>query len=114
MTTIKYVNPLWDRRDKYAFPISKFQIYTGRIVKEDLAEIHLASEKFVHVLQKVSVVEVDNTEVSFDVPKNAKIRVEGSKGNLYDVERVNGIVRCSCPAFKFRKKCKHMEVLDAA
>lgn len=113
MTTIKYINPLWDRRDKYAFSISQFQTYTGSIVKEDLAEIHLQSEKFVHVLQKVSVVSIDDKLVTFDVPKNAKIRVEGSKGDLYDVERVNGIVRCSCPAFKFRKKCKHMEALAA-
>lgn len=113
MTTIKYVNPLWDRREKYAFPIQQFQTYTGSILKEDFGEIHLASEKFVHVLQKISVVEVDEKPVTFEVPKNAKIRVEGSKGDLYDVERVNGIVRCSCPAFKFRKKCKHMEALAA-
>lgn len=113
MTTIKYVNPLWDRREKYAFPISQFQTYTGSIVKEDFGQIHLQSEKFVHVLQKISVVEVDEKPVTFEVPKNAKIRVEGSKGDLYDVERVNGIVRCSCPAFKFRKKCKHMEALAA-
>jgi len=113
MTTIKYKNPLWDRRSLYAFPIREFQQYTGSIVKEDAAEIHLRSEKFVHVLQKVSVVSVDDKLVSFQVPKNRKIRVEGSKGNLYDVERVNGIVRCSCPAFKFRKKCKHMEALAA-
>lgn len=113
MTTIKYVNPLWDRRDKYGFPISQYQMYTGSIVKEDAGEIHLHSGKFVHVLQKVSVVSIDDKEVSFEVPKNAKIRVKGSKGNLYDVERMNGIVRCSCPAFKFRKKCKHMEALAA-
>ena len=113
MTTIKYVNPLWDRRDRYGFPIQEFQTYTGSIVKEDYGEIHLQSEKFVHVLQKISVVCIDEKPVTFDVPKNAKIRVEGSKGDLYDVERVNGIVRCSCPAFKFRKKCKHMEKLAA-
>ena len=113
MSTIKYVNPLWDRRDRYGFSISQFQQYTGSIVKEDFATIHLQSEKFLHVLQKISVVSIDDTEVSFDVPKNAKIRVEGSKGDLYDVERINGIVKCSCPAFTFRKKCKHMEAIDA-
>ena len=32
------------------------------------------------------------------------ITVEGSNGNIYTI--ING--KCSCPGFKFRRKCKHV------
>lgn len=35
------------------------------------------------------------------------IRVEGSKGNIYEVAKDGS--NCTCPGFTFRGKCKHVE-----
>ena len=111
---IRYVNPLWERRHLYAFPISQYQTYVGNKVGEDFGQIRLQREDgFIHVLKKADIVSIDNSEVDFKIPEDKKISVVGSKGDLYDVERVQGIEKCSCPAFKFRKKCKHLLELAA-
>jgi hypothetical protein len=33
----------------------------------------------------------------------------GSKGEKYTITEVAGMVQCSCPGFKFRGKCRHIE-----
>jgi hypothetical protein len=35
--------------------------------------------------------------------------VIGSKGEKYTITEVNGLQQCSCPGFKFRNKCRHIE-----
>ena len=101
---IDYVNPLWERRHLYAFPISKIQTYVGNKVGEDFGQIRLQREDgFIHVLKKADIVSIDNSEVDFKIPEDKKISVVGSKGDLYDVERVQGIEKCSCPAFKLER-----------
>jgi hypothetical protein len=114
MSTIKYVNPLWDRRERYGFPISKYQIYTGTIVDEQFDHIKLNSGTFVHHLRKSDIVSIDDQDVEYKIPGNVKKIVEGSKGNQYTVERINGMISCSCPGYKFRKDCKHMKEIDDA
>ena len=44
------------------------------------------------------------------VNQNTKV-VKGSKGNEYILDLNEG--SCSCPGFKFRGKCKHIETLQA-
>lgn len=34
-------------------------------------------------------------------------KVEGSKGNIYTVTKVNNKLFCTCLGYGFRKKCKH-------
>jgi hypothetical protein len=34
-------------------------------------------------------------------------KFEGSKGNIYVVTDEDGIIKCTCPGFKFRGQCKH-------
>ena len=34
------------------------------------------------------------------------IEIKSESGNVYRVDTVNG--RCSCPAWKFRRRCKHL------
>lgn len=44
-------------------------------------------------------------------PQGKYIEVEGSKGNTYIVKLEGNRVTCTCPGFKFRKSCKHQELL---
>lgn len=38
------------------------------------------------------------------------IKVEGSKGAVYNLTRSNGSWACTCPGFTFRGKCRHLEL----
>ena len=38
--------------------------------------------------------------------------VEGSKGGTYIVERLDGVLRCSCPGYGFRGHCRHVEGIE--
>lgn len=114
MVKVKWKNPLWEIRERYAYPIRQFHTFEGVIQSETPGELYLKSDRFLHCLQKASIVEIDDSPVSFDIAEDKRITVDGSKGNKYIVERVMGIDSCSCPAYKFRKRCKHLAHLDAA
>lgn len=56
-------------------------------------------------------VAVDDTGFTQKWIKAEVIRVQGSKGNIYEVDPE--AKTCTCPGFTFRGACKHMEtVLD--
>ena len=38
------------------------------------------------------------------------IKVNGSKGSVYNLTRADGGWRCSCPGFTYRGNCKHLEL----
>ena len=35
--------------------------------------------------------------------------VEGSKGDMYVVQRHDGILKCSCSGYSFRRRCRHVD-----
>ena len=43
------------------------------------------------------------------VPEGFVKIVIGSKGEKYTVTEVSGVYQCSCPGFKFRGQCRHIE-----
>ena len=45
------------------------------------------------------------------IPKKKIMKVKGSKGNEYVLTYKDGKVTCTCPGFKFRRKCKHQELM---
>ena len=51
----------------------------------------------------------DQPTVASDAPQMERWTVEGSKGNSYRVEAFNGLWRCSCKGYEFRRKCRHIE-----
>lgn len=55
---------------------------------------------------------VENT-FGYKIPtiesSNPTWTVVGSKGDVYTVELDRGSYKCSCPGFKFRHKCSHID-----
>ena len=38
--------------------------------------------------------------------------VQGSKGNVYTVEREDGHLKCSCPGYTYRGDCRHIKEIE--
>ena len=112
MRVVKIINPLWDRRERYGFPISQYLKFSGKVVRDLPGQLYLQGDKFCHCFNKSDIVEIDQKPVSYKNLPDKKIVVNGSKGNRYIVERVMSVSTCSCPAFKFRRHCKHLEALN--
>jgi hypothetical protein len=48
-------------------------------------------------------------EVSLDDVKTEKWEFTGSKGDVYVVEKIDNMLKCSCPGYTFRGDCKHVK-----
>jgi hypothetical protein len=50
--------------------------------------------------------ELKKNPFKVDVTISSVTKVQGSKGNVYEVDKEAGT--CTCPGFTFRGKCKHV------
>jgi hypothetical protein len=41
-------------------------------------------------------------------------RVNGSKGNMYLVQKIDNVYNCNCSGFKFRGNCRHIAEIEHA
>jgi len=83
------------------------------------------SSKFkTRIIPTLNIVSIDSAEDSLAIiaelelkfnlnnkkQEDKIIEVDGSKGNVYTVTLgKNGTNNCTCPAFQFRRACKHIE-----
>lgn len=49
-------------------------------------------------------------EINLDEVKNEKWEFTGSKGDTYVVRKIDGQLSCSCPGYRFRGDCKHLQL----
>lgn len=57
--------------------------------------------------------EVPNTfGYAEEEPAQKKWEVQGSKGDIYTVQELDGVLQCSCSGFKFRGQCKHVKEIE--
>jgi hypothetical protein len=49
-------------------------------------------------------------EIDLDLIKTETWKVDGSKGNSYVVQKIDGQLSCSCPGYRFRGDCKHLQL----
>lgn len=47
-----------------------------------------------------------------EIKKSDTIEVKGSKGEVYQLNKVADKYVCSCPGFQFRRKCRHADELN--
>jgi hypothetical protein len=49
-------------------------------------------------------------EIDLDLVKAETWKFTGSKGNEYVVQKIDGQLSCSCPGYRFRGDCKHLQL----
>ena len=106
-------NPLYARRAAYFFTVPEFVEYEG----EEVAVKWLTANQMAlstnmpgfpfRVLERDTIVKIDNKAVSFASEKVRTKVVKGSKGNEY-VVTLGARPSCTCPGFQFRRSCKHV------
>lgn len=51
-------------------------------------------------------------EIDLDEVKSEKWEFTGSKGDTYIVQKIDNMLKCSCPGFTFRGECKHVKSVE--
>ena len=51
-------------------------------------------------------------EIDLDEAKSEKWEFTGSKGDIYVVQKIDNMLKCSCPGFTFRGECKHVKSVE--
>lgn len=51
-------------------------------------------------------------EIDLDLVKAETWKFVGSKGNEYVVEKIDNMLKCTCPGFTFRGECKHVKSVE--
>jgi hypothetical protein len=51
-------------------------------------------------------------EIDLNEVKTESWKFTGSKGNEYVVQKIDNMLKCSCPGFTFRGECKHVKQVE--
>jgi hypothetical protein len=117
--TVKVKNSLWPIRSRYAFYISEYVYYSGKVVRPPglrSDEIGITTEKAHFPIRTINIskiVQVNGVETQFVAVQEQPtvITIVGSKGNTYTVTKYSGEITCTCPGYEFRKTCKHLAMV---
>ena len=92
--------------------------FEGNLVKPpkwvnfDAVALTTGDPKFpVRLIDKNDIISIDDEEVELAIKPSSTVKVyevAGSKGNSYTVTIDGDSKSCSCPAFSFRRHCKHI------
>ena len=104
------VNHTYYMKDDKSFMVGYIKAGTKSLFKfKKPIQIDTRGRKFVELKNKKT--ESDDTYFGKkEEPKNA-IKVQGSNGKIYLIEKIAGKYTCTCPGYTFRGKCKHVENL---
>ena len=85
-------------------------VATPKWVEYDAISMTTGDPKFrVRIIAKSDIISIDGSEARFiAAPVEREITVVGSKGNVYTVTIGTKHKSCTCPAFQFRRSCKHI------
>ena len=117
---LKVRNPIWDRREAYAYPIAQFEVYTGTVLPSPTwvgaNAICLATGD---VRFPFRVIEKARIEGYSQGPASSKAlqtawTVPGAKpGQSYLVTREGSRWGCNCVGFGYRRACSHVVIAKA-
>jgi hypothetical protein len=48
-------------------------------------------------------------EIDLDEVRSEKWEFTGSKGDTYIVQKIDNVLKCTCPGFTYRGDCKHVK-----
>ena len=51
-------------------------------------------------------------EIEIDQVRSEKWEFTGSKGDKYIVQKMDNMLKCTCPGFTFRGDCKHVKQIE--
>ena len=111
-------NPRFAKKHLFFYPIEEFNTYEG----QETALKYVDSKQFLCLttgLKDFPVRVIDRNMIVKSEPQKLFIldeffgvterrKVEGSKGNTYELTKTNGKWSCTCPGFEYRKDCKHV------
>ena len=51
-------------------------------------------------------------EINLDELQGESWEFTGSKGDIYIVQKIDNMLKCTCPGFTFRGECKHIKQIE--
>jgi hypothetical protein len=117
---VKVQNPQFNRPGIWMFDQPEFFEYEGEEVQVkwlNPGQIALSTgnpEFPFRVLNRTTIVSIDNQAVEQKESTVKTFTVKGSKGDSYTVTVNAGKSHCTCSGFQFRKSCKHVKEVDYA
>jgi hypothetical protein len=102
-----------DAYPNHVYMLSDSKEFMYGYVKQGTVELTTFRERYRFGTKARKFTEVPNIYGYTEAPLvNTADRweVAGSTGNRYIVERENGVLKCSCSGFQFKRKCKHTQV----
>lgn len=106
----KALNHIYYLKDDKSFMVGYIKAGTKSLFKfKKPIQIDTRGRKFVELKDK----KTERDEIYFgkkEEPKNV-IKVQGSGGKEYFLEKVGDKYTCTCPGFTFRHTCKHVTAM---
>lgn len=113
-------NPQFNRPGVWYFEQPEFFEYQGEEVQvkwlnPNQIALSTGNPEFpFRVINKSTIVSIDNKTVEQKDNAVKTFSIKGSRGDTYTVTVGSGKMHCTCSGFQFRKSCKHVKEVDYA
>jgi len=117
---IKVRNPQYNRPGIWYFEQPEFFEYQGEEVQikwlnPNQIALSTGNPEFpFRVINKATIVSIDNKSVEQKDNAVKTFSIKGSRGDTYTVTVGSNKMHCTCSGFQFRKTCKHIKEVDYA
>ena len=118
--TVRVLNPLWARREAYAYPMVQFESYTGPVLPNpswvSADQICIGTGNVAHPFRVIEKARIQGYSQASAVSGAQKRTwtVPGSKpGQNYLVTREGAQWGCNCVGFGYRRACTHVVTAKA-
>jgi hypothetical protein len=82
-------------------------------IKSGTEEVTVMKKAYRFDARHRSFVEVKELgEIDLDKVKTETWKFTGSKGNEYVVQKLDNMLKCTCPGYTFRGECKHVKSVE--